>query len=73
MRRFSLCSGQSRSACSGWYHENPSLTVRLPLNLAVVLLGLPALAQSNIGELHLKVRDPNGAVVQNGRRTCLRG
>ena len=38
--------------------------MRLPLNLAVVLLGLPALAQSNIGELHLKVRDPNGAVVR---------
>jgi hypothetical protein len=38
--------------------------VRFPLHFAVILLALPALAQSNIGELHLKVRDPNGAVVR---------
>jgi hypothetical protein len=38
--------------------------VRLPLNLVVLLLALPVLAQSNSGELHLKVRDPHGAGVR---------
>lgn len=37
--------------------------MRLTPNLAVLLLALPGLAQSDSGELHLKVRDPHGAGV----------
>ena len=35
-----------------------------PRHLVVLLLALPVLAQSNSGELHLKVRDPHGAGVR---------
>jgi hypothetical protein len=51
------------SSSYGCYHEGPAL-VRLTPNLAVLLLALPALAQSGSGELHLKVRDPHGAGVR---------
>jgi hypothetical protein len=51
------------NASYGCYHETSRL-VRPPLNLVVLLLALPVLAQSNSGELHLKVRDPHGVGVR---------
>ena len=38
----------------------PTKTVRLMLNLGVLWFALPLMAQSNTGELHLKVTDPHG-------------
>jgi hypothetical protein len=38
--------------------------VRLFFHFAILLLALPLLAQSNTGELHLKVTDPNGLALR---------
>ena len=43
----------------------PAKTVRWLLNLGVLWFALPLMAQSNTGELHLKVTDPHGLRVRS--------
>ena len=42
----------------------PPKPLRLPVHLVVILLALPLMAQSNLGELHLTVRDPQGVGIK---------
>lgn len=53
----------------GWYHRNsPIQRMRLLFYFGIVLFALPLMAQSNTGELRLKVTDPHGLGVRSTAR-----